>query len=86
MCYVYFRMWLSFLLRDSAPAPRFPSVPTLFMFGTKKRIMFHDQRCNLSYAYSSLVPLMPDLRFIEKLRDTPGCSSKAFDQGKPCDL
>lgn len=44
MCYVYFRMWLSFLLRDGAPPPRFPSVPTLFLYGNNKRIMFHDKR------------------------------------------
>jgi hypothetical protein len=44
MCYMYFRMWLSFLLRDGAPSPRFPGQPTLFLYGAKKRIMFHDQR------------------------------------------
>ena len=44
MCYLYFRMWLSFILRDGAQSPRFPTVPTLFLYGTKKRIMFHDKR------------------------------------------
>jgi hypothetical protein len=44
MCYLYFRMWLSFILRDGAAAPRFPSVPTKFLYGSKKRIMFHDER------------------------------------------
>jgi hypothetical protein len=43
MCYVYFRMWLSFVLRDGAPSPRFPTMPCLFLYGTRKRIMFHDQ-------------------------------------------
>ncbi len=44
MCYVYFRYWLSFILRDGAQSPRFPAMPCLFLYGTNKRIMFHDQR------------------------------------------
>jgi len=44
MCYVYFRFWLSLLLRDGAPKAKFPQCPTLFLYGTRKRIMFHDKR------------------------------------------
>jgi hypothetical protein len=55
MCYQYFRMWLSFILRDGAQSPRFPTVPTLFLYGTKKRIMFHDERYDL--AINLLCPL-----------------------------
>jgi hypothetical protein len=44
MCYLYFRMWLSFILRDGAPPIRFPTVPTLFLYGKNKRVMFHDKK------------------------------------------
>ena len=49
MCYLYFRMWLSFILRDGPQSPRFPTVPTLFLYGNNKRAMFHDKKYNFCH-------------------------------------
>ncbi len=45
MTYVYYHFWRSQFLcgRDGVPAARFPiDCPVLFLYGTKKRTMFHD--------------------------------------------
>eukprot|EP00455_Lapot_gusevi_P011939 TRINITY_DN1558_c0_g1_i9.p2 TRINITY_DN1558_c0_g1~~TRINITY_DN1558_c0_g1_i9.p2 ORF type:complete len:201 (+),score=34.07 TRINITY_DN1558_c0_g1_i9:160-762(+) len=41
-CYVYFQIWKDVLTGKVRP-PKFPSCPTLFLYGLQKRCMFHDQ-------------------------------------------
>ena len=45
MGYMYYHLWRSHrLMGQSLPAPTFPAVPTLFMYGARKRVMFHSKR------------------------------------------
>ena len=42
-CYPYFVLWTDLLL-GRAWMPAMPSMPTLFIYGTRKRMMFHTDR------------------------------------------
>jgi pimeloyl-ACP methyl ester carboxylesterase len=44
MCYPYFQVFYSLLLRLPMPrAPRMPAAPLLFLWGERKRCMFHSE-------------------------------------------
>ena len=44
-CYVYYQFWKAMIFsRKQVMRPRFPSCPTLFLYGTKKRASFHSKR------------------------------------------
>jgi len=40
-CWIYFRFWTSQLFNSSDVVVRLPTMPFLFMYGTKKNLMFH---------------------------------------------
>ena len=43
-CYVYYQFWRAMIFsRKQVMRPRFPTCPTLFMYGTKKRASFHSK-------------------------------------------
>ena len=43
MGYPYYHLWRSHrLFGQSLPTPAFPAVPTLFLYGARKRVMFHS--------------------------------------------
>ena len=42
-CYPYFVLWTDLVL-GRAWMPAMPSMPTLFIYGTRKRMMFHTDR------------------------------------------
>ena len=42
-CYPYFVLWTDLVL-GRAWMPAMPSMPTLFIYGTRKRMMFHTNR------------------------------------------
>ena len=45
MCYLYYHFWRALIIRkDSLPKPKFPTCPVLFLYGTRKRCLFHDER------------------------------------------
>ena len=44
MGYPYYHLWRSHrLFGQSLPTPAFPSVPILFLYGARKRVMFHSR-------------------------------------------
>ena len=43
MCYPYYHLWFTHILAGRPlPPSMFPAVPTLFLYGAKKRTMFHS--------------------------------------------
>ncbi len=44
MCYPYWVMWSSLILKRRVPTPRnLPTMPTLFCYALKKRVQFHSE-------------------------------------------
>eukprot|EP01033_Poteriospumella_lacustris_P012987 gene12987-9291_t len=41
-CYPYFQLW-KLLLTNTIVYPHFPTCPLLYLYGTEKRFMFHDE-------------------------------------------